>query len=215
MSKALKIIKLNAINIGEKDLIFGPEFLLSLKNDFHLPLVSANIKHRNTLENFVDPYIIVKVGEISCGIFGLLQESVKITTDSSLIAVNPIQAARSVVAELTQKCDYIIALSQLGLNGNRNLAKQVPGIDLIVSSQGYLTSDPIQVDSTLLVQGKSKGEELNRLKIRYNPVTQQQFVADYYAQKLDASVENAPEIQRLISEYKLEYRNYLQKQLAK
>jgi len=217
VSKTLEILNFSAINIGEKDIAFGPEFLLSLKNEFHLPLVSANIKYRNTLENFVDPYIIVKIDEISCAIFGLLQETVEIASDrsQSLIVVNPIQTARLVVTELRPKCDYIIALSQLSLNGNRNLAKQVPGINLIISSQGYLTTDPIRVDSTILVQGKSKGEELNRLKIQFNPVTRQQFVADHYAQKLDGSVDNAPDIQRVLSEYKLEYRNYLQKQLAK
>jgi 5'-nucleotidase / UDP-sugar diphosphatase len=49
----------------------------------------------------------------------------------------PIEAARQAVAQLKGKCDVIVALTHLALDGDREIAEEVPEIDLILGGHEH------------------------------------------------------------------------------
>lgn len=61
MLEALRLMKLNAINIGYRDLTHGVEFLKQLEQEKQLPLISANIKDGATGKTLFPPHRIAQV----------------------------------------------------------------------------------------------------------------------------------------------------------
>lgn len=219
LSKGLEVLDYDALNLAQKDLSFGADFLVSVQREFRLPLISANIKYRKNNQYFVEPFIIKKINNLKVGIFGLTQKNNRLeprNIENLVFASAPNEAARKMVTELVPKCDLIIALSHLGFGNNRNLAKQVPEIDVIISGGSYsVVTDPVRVGATLIVQGKNKGQSLNLLVLQHN-VKQQQLVSFHgRSGLLDQRYKKAPDILQIISEYKNAYRQYLRKKVNK
>ena len=83
---------------------------------------------------------------------------------------DPQQTAREMVNQLRGKCDLIIGLVNMDFELAAQLAKQVPGIDLIVVSRGArMTPQPFLAEGTLVLQAGNRGKELGRMDIRMKP----------------------------------------------
>ena len=87
---------------------------------------------------FFKRYIIKKVNDKNVGIFGVIGDTSEMVSKVSEITKDavsiqdPLQAAESVVKELTGKVDYIVALTHQGINRDWVIARRVQGIDLVV-----------------------------------------------------------------------------------
>jgi len=63
---------------------------------------------------------------------GLLGVTIDANRPSWVRYTPPVEAARAAVAALKGHCDAIVAITHLALAGDRQLAEQVPGIDVIL-----------------------------------------------------------------------------------
>ncbi|HWI60717.1 MAG TPA: metallophosphoesterase, partial [Symbiobacteriaceae bacterium] len=71
----------------------------------------------------------------------------------------PETALRSLVPELRRQADMVVVISHCGLDADRELARAVPGIDLIVGGHSHhLLTAPVREGATLIVQAGAFGE---------------------------------------------------------
>ncbi len=165
----------DAMTPGNHDFNYGTERLKKLSELLNFPMLSANVTYKDTGKLVFEPYKIFKFKGIKVGVFGL-------TTPETLFKVapkmindininNPIEVSRDMVKKLRSKCDVLIALSHIGVEPGSEftsdkIAREVPGIDLIVDGHSH-TELPhgIKVGDTLIVQAGYHGNKLGMVTI--------------------------------------------------
>lgn len=167
--KGMALLNYSAINLAEKDLQYGVEFLSSMQAAYDLPFVSANVYASKSGELFTKPYLIKEIDGVKVGIFGVtLAQGFEnaVPPETGFKVSDPVAAAQSVVDELRPRCALIVALSHLGLNGSQELAKVVPGIDIIISGHNAsLTHSPQKIGKTVIMQPGYQGKYLGQLDL--------------------------------------------------
>ncbi len=112
-----------------------------------------------------------------------------------------------------QNCDVIILLSHLGLNLDQTIANNLPGINVIVSSDDhFLLEDPIPVtnplgETTWVVQANAYYLDIGKLKLAVDEG--KVSLVNYEAIHLDESIPEEPtilgEVNNLITEIENDY----------
>ncbi|MGL4798808.1 MAG: bifunctional metallophosphatase/5'-nucleotidase [Cellulosilyticaceae bacterium] len=122
----------------------------------------------------VKPYTIVEKEGFKIGVFGLMGvEAASNAPMADVTFLDPIEEAKQRVEALqNEKVDMIVCLSHSGTKANKKksedekLAKEVPGIDVIISGHTHTTlEEPIQVGNTLIVSSGENGEYLGKLQL--------------------------------------------------
>ena len=90
--KAYNKIVIDALNIGEKDLIFGIDTIFELKEKSSFTFISANILNKKTGEPVFEPYIIKEINGKKLGIVGLCGQTDSIS--SKTFIEDPFEYAR-------------------------------------------------------------------------------------------------------------------------
>ena len=142
-AKLMNQIKFDATTLGNHEFDGGNKVLKKYLTALDVPVVSANVTPDETseLKGEWAPYIIKKVGGEQVGIIGL------VVVGKTVASSNPGKdlkfederiATQKAVEELTAKgINKIILLSHAGYDMNLEIAKEVPGIDLIVSGDSH------------------------------------------------------------------------------
>jgi len=171
MAEVLKTMGIDAVNIGDLDLVLGIDFLKELEKKHDFPFVSANLVDDTNTPIF-KRYIVKKVNGKNVGIFGIIGDtsdmvsSVKQITNGAASVQDPLEAAASVIEELAGKVDYMIALTHQGTNRNWVIARRVKGIDLVVGGHDkQKTRDPSEAGTTLIVQAGEKNQYQGMLEV--------------------------------------------------
>lgn len=170
LAKAYKKMGVAAINLGDLDLLGGIEFLQKKAGE-GLPLISANLADASTGRLFFSPYQISRAGNFKIGFVGLmspdLDPQVGKVVGEKVSILDPWEAARKQVEELKGKVDFVVVLSDMGMARDQRLAREIPGIHLILGGHdGRFLSLPPQEGSTWIFQSYSKGMYLGRLTLR-------------------------------------------------
>lgn len=159
----------DAVTLGNHEFDFGFEALLdnvAVLTAGKVPVVDANLLKKGTTNPYFNGSITLEKDGIKVGVFGL--DTAETQTKSSPSSVKDVTfldgeemfaAAKAEVDKLTADgCDYIIALTHLGVDdesiGRRSLdlAEAVEGIDLIVDGHSHTEMDGGQkVGDTLIV----------------------------------------------------------------
>ncbi|MFQ6113518.1 MAG: multiheme c-type cytochrome [bacterium] len=165
--KGMSLLKYDAINLAERDLQYGPEFLQKMKQKYRLPFISANVYYTGSKRLFAKPYVIRKLDGVKIGIFGVTKaEGVGgfVNPETGFEISDPFVAAQATVEKLRKKCDVVIALSHLGLNSSRTLVRKVEGIDILISGhQGFHLRKPEQIGNSVIMQPGSQGKYLGQI----------------------------------------------------
>lgn len=198
LADAYKKIGIDALNVGELDLAFGVNYLIDKRKSPGLPFVSSNIVHRDGGKEVFQPYIIKEVKGIKVAIFGLIPLLPNLGNDKDVKLLSPFDAARTMIGKLKGKADLIILLSNLGQQEDEKLAREVPGIDLIVGGRTrVLLQTPVKIGNTLILQAQAQGKQMGRLDL--NPVTKT-FVNSMTP--MDDKVAKNEEIDGMVKRYK-------------
>lgn len=203
MLRGMAVMKYDAINLGEKDLAYGREYLEKARDEFKLPFVSANVYRYGTDDLFADEFVIKQVGDLKIGIFGVATNVINprmLTPDLGFEIKEPIAAAKAAVSKLRGQCDVIVALSHLGLSESKRLAEEVPGIDIVVSGHGYNRSHkPEMVGGTAVMQAGSKGKYLGQ--INFDVADGKVAVRRGKSVSLNAKIPDDPKQAELVKEF--------------
>ncbi|MEE9934541.1 MAG: bifunctional metallophosphatase/5'-nucleotidase [Deltaproteobacteria bacterium] len=159
----------------------------------------------------VKPYLVLEHDGLKIGIFGILgRGAVEVSPFAKPLTFrDPIDTARDMVNLLRrqEKADIVICLSHGGLADNPRrsedliLAKEVPGIDVIVSGHSHTKLDkPLVVGNTLVVQAWCYGKQVGVMDL----VWKEGKVAlqNYAAVPVTSAIPGDKDIQRMIDGFK-------------
>lgn len=143
------------------------------------PTIDANVIDRKTGKTVFPPYLILDFRGAKVALFGLTLPSPSYkAAKEGIDFTDPIETAKSLVPEMRKQASIVIAVTHIGIESDEKLAKEVPGIDVIVGghSHTYLgqpefvarggSSDPFSVGGTVIVQDYQWGATLGRLDLR-------------------------------------------------
>jgi hypothetical protein len=164
-------IGIDAVNVGELDLVLGVDFLKGLAKKQSFPLVSANLVDKKGLPLF-KRYVVKNINGKNIGIFGVMGDTSEMATKvneitkGAVVVQDPLKAAEAIVKELAGKVDYMIALTHQGTNRDWVIARRIKGIDLVVGGHDkQKTKDPNEADKTLIVQAGEKNQYQGMLQV--------------------------------------------------
>jgi 5'-nucleotidase/UDP-sugar diphosphatase len=112
---------------------------------------------------------------LKVGVFGIIgKEAILMMGETQgMRFLDQHETARQIIEELKgQGADVIVALSHCGLAEDRELARKVLGIDIIIGGHCHTTLfEPVLPGSAIVVQAGHFGEYLGQLELAYNPRT--------------------------------------------
>ena len=174
-----------AVNLGERDLLFGADKLREWAKQSSVSLISANLVYQDSGEPAFDSSLVktVETGhgggrkrKLRVGILGLARMnsglSVPGPSGRRIVTADPVAAARIQIPELRRKSDFILILATLEPEQAKDLAKQVEGIDVILGGSG-----PIQVSEevhptaasptvhTRVIYAGNQGKKLGEVRV--------------------------------------------------
>ncbi len=157
----------------------------------------------------VKPYIIKERDGVRIAFFGIMGKGAAGDAPfaSPVKFKNPIEVSREMVRILREeeKADIIVCLSHSGLSrGTRSededLAKEVPGIDIIVSGHSHTKlNEPIISGNTIIVQSGSYGQDVGILDITFK--NGKTALKNYTLTRTDSSIPDDPAIKSMITSF--------------
>jgi len=180
-------------------------------------VVSANlIIDDQELRDRIPPYIIKKMARIKVGVFGMMTpDFLRVcspgdgtTVNQDIISV----AQKAVDSLLKEKCDLIIALTHIGIELDRQLAKKVAGIDIIVGGHDHQYFYETH-GNTIIVQDGARGEYLGVLRFTF---TDGEIVNPTWEKiLLDSTVGYDSQVRHLVAPYMTKYKDRLGQVIGK
>ncbi|MBM3212058.1 bifunctional metallophosphatase/5'-nucleotidase [Candidatus Poribacteria bacterium] len=134
---ALEAAGFEAFTPGNGDFYFGPENLIKQTSLVKIPILHANVVFKKNGERLFKPYIIKEVAGIKVAIFGVGVVRIEHPSGLSLDLRDYIATAKELVPILRNEADLVIALTHIGIEEDKRLAKEVPQIDVIVGGHSH------------------------------------------------------------------------------
>ncbi|MBF0544923.1 MAG: bifunctional metallophosphatase/5'-nucleotidase [Candidatus Riflebacteria bacterium] len=143
----------HAVTLGNHEFDYSSERLFRLFEESDIIPVCCNIfsKNKDTQPDPIKPYDIVSFKTIKIGITGLETPCAIATNFEQNLHDLEIKAPKECLLKTTQElrklgCDYIILLSHLGIDDDRQLASTSPGIDLILGGHSHFAMPETEFD---------------------------------------------------------------------
>jgi 5'-nucleotidase/UDP-sugar diphosphatase len=149
---------------------------------------------------------------LKVGVFGLIgKDAIQVLGETGdMQFLDQHEAARRAVDELKEQgADIIVAITHSGVDEDRELAREVPGIDIIVGGHSETALyKPVLQGATIIVQAGHLGMYLGQLELAYNSNTGKVRVRNEENDRpflipIDSSFACDPEIDALVREYTL------------
>ncbi len=151
----------------------------NLKSTMKFPVICANVRAKNQGKPIYIPYTVKEVDGVKIAFLGLLTYSARTypAASNDLIMEKPIDVARRIVPELRKQANLVVAVTHIGLEEDEQMAREVPGIDVIVGGHSHtMLSKPVCVipqsagtvtdaKGTVIVQDYQYGCTLGKLDL--------------------------------------------------
>ncbi len=210
ISKLLDMVGYTAISPGNHDYNYGFEYLYSLTQTANYKVLASNVVILGT-NTWAFGYsdLIIEKNRKKIGIFGISTPETVFSTHpnnvKSLIFNDPVETAKAEVKSLKLKgCDYIIALTHLGLPGpfsSRTLAQSVTGIDLIVDGHSHsaMTNGETYGSTTIISSGEYiKNVGVYTIEAKTFELKSREMLKDFRDPVIDAEIAKITERQKKI-----------------
>lgn len=165
--QAMNVIGYDALNVGDPELLYGLEYLREQARYLRYPLISANLQESARRDLLFKPYAVKDLPGLRVAVLGLSAGLIKSgSKNPGLSASNPQETAKKYLEELASKADLVILLADVGYQGAQELARQLKGVDLIITSRdGQYIHSPTKVNGIIIAQSGNQGRYLGQLKI--------------------------------------------------
>ncbi len=137
-----------AMAVGNHEFDKGPQALVDFITRAKFPVLSANISVAagNPLAGLIKPRTIIEKDGRKIGIFSLTPEDTGVLSNAGpgISFTSAIEAARQQVAALKAEGVFtIIALTHVGINVDRQIAREVGGMSLIIGGHSHTPMGPM------------------------------------------------------------------------
>lgn len=156
-------------------------------------------------DHVAKPYLITSVNSVRVGIIGFTSDRGPTAGDPKVTKGLKFTDGKSEYAKYVKlvrekDVDLVVVLSELGLHGNLTLANEVPGVDVILSSDKHeITDKPVRAKhGTLIVEQGMDGQAVGELgiQIKNGRVTE----AKYISHRVDEGIEPNSRIAAMVAE---------------
>ncbi len=215
--EAMNLMGYDAMVPGERDFTFGAAVFRQRMAEAKFPFLAANLLDASG-NLLCKPYVIKEVGGRKIALVGLTGSLVPNVAQApfggaapeTLTVQDPLVVAKEVVAKAQQATKIVIVLSHLGSDMDKRLAKEVPGITLILSGHdAQSVYPPLQVDgtTTLMTQAGRQGEYIGLLHVKIDDKGMATNQQDSALITLGPDVPDDPTLKKLMDRYTASYPN--------
>lgn len=167
-------IGFDVLTPGNGEFYFGMRNLIRAQGVADFPVIHANAIQVDSGLPFLAPYTVREVNGLKVGILGLgiVRMNDAIARDVSM--GDPIEEARKHLPRLREQSDIVILLCHLGYARDHEVAKTLPGVDLVVGGHSHsMLKEPVEVKgvdgrTVYIAQAGVMGAFLGRLDIQVN-----------------------------------------------
>ncbi len=162
----------HAMAAGNHEFDLNMADLLAQSKKAQFPYLSANVFYSKTGEPVFSTMIVVNLGEMRIGIFGITPEDTPyISTcgkNPELFFAKPEKVIPDILKKLEEKSDFIIALIHTDHEEAIRLAQLFPKIDIILGGHTHLPMlAPLQIGKTLVSQAGCYGMMVGRFDLAF------------------------------------------------
>lgn len=188
MMLVMSALKYDAMAVGNHEYNFGLKVLEKARREANFPWLSSNTYRTGTGETFYDPYIIKEVSGVRVGILGLTTPGIPNWENpqnySGLEFRETVSEAKKWVPILRQKerVDLVVISMHMGIeedlrtgelnpssvpneNAAVRIAREVPGIDVILMGHTHREVPSLFINGVLLAQANYWGKHLARVDV--------------------------------------------------
>jgi len=169
--KLMNILHPDAVTLGNHEFDYGwtnIDSLIRYKATF--AVTNSNILLPNG-KTFAQPYIIKQEGELHVAIIGLTTDdlvNLSLPANRQGLTITTCKdALKKYLPEIRkQKPDLIIVLSHIGVDADRELAKQFPEVNIFVGGHSHTPlQKPLKENHSVIVQAGSRGQYVGELEL--------------------------------------------------
>lgn len=157
--------------MGNHELDYGQAHFRDLLKEARFPILAANLRAEPTPFPVRESVVLQPAGGPRVAVLGLVTDELTTTTHprntAGIRVEDPVATARRLVPELEAQADLVVVLSHLGVAEDRRLAREVPGVDLVVGGHNHhLNPAPVIENGVPIVQAGERGTYLGRMDLR-------------------------------------------------
>jgi 2',3'-cyclic-nucleotide 2'-phosphodiesterase (5'-nucleotidase family) len=177
VTKAMSLMKYDALTVGNHDFDWGQDVLAQRSREATFPFLATNVVEKATgkLPAYLRPYIVKDLGITKVGILGVTNPDSNTIVKATSVAglkFGPATQVQPFLSELQKLADIIVVVAHIGTVDATKLARDVPGIDIIVAAHDHIPVQTARVEGkTTIVDAGAYTQYLGRLEIIVDAVT--------------------------------------------
>ena len=239
MMLVMTSLNYDAMAVGNHEYNFGLKVLEKARGEAKFPWLSGNTYEKGTQRTHYKPYIVKDVAGVKIGILGLTTPGVPYWDNppnyAGLEFREPVAEARKWVAMLRsqEKVDVVVIAMHMGVgedlgtgevrpgqipheNEAINIAKEVPGVDVIFMGHTHRDVPSLYINGVLLTQANHWGRHLARadLYLQKAPTGWRVYAKSARTIPSDDRVEPDPEVVKLAEPYDRQTQQWLERVVA-
>lgn len=225
----LNTVGIDASNGGHWEYYYGPKRFLELASLLHYPLYAVNIYEQTSHRRLFPPYGVFERAGIRIAVFGLaatiVDKAMPPSFSENLLFTDGLAADElpALICQARERADLICLTSHMGLPQDIAIAKQVPGIDVILSGHTHdRLTHPLMIpagtggEQTILIQSGFSGSFIGELTLNLTQSEKGVTIssAAHHLYPIDEHVPPDPHVQRAIDALYDAHRGTLDKPLG-
>ncbi len=176
---------------GNHEFDKGPDVFADALKYAKFDMICSDLLIKNTaLEGKCVPYKIIEKHGAKIGFFSLMTDDLALITSPRNVKLKKpnFTTAKEMVKILQdQRCDIIIALTHIGIDQDKKVAKNVKGIDVIFGGHSHQYLERfVRINDTLIFNGGEQGSDVVKLDLPLD--------ADHHIKKSEAKYDLIPVI---------------------
>jgi len=188
MMLGMNALHYDAMTVGNHEYNFGLQVLEKARSEAEFPWLSANTYNKGTNQTHYKPYIVKEIAGVRIAVLGLTTPGIpnweNAPNYAGLEFREPVSEAKKWVPVLRgkERADVVVVAMHMGLeqdlrtgeinpgqvtNENRaiEIAKQVPGVDLIFMGHTHVPVSSLVINGVQLIQANYWGRHLARVDL--------------------------------------------------
>lgn len=163
-----------AVPGNNEGLTFTYEMLEQLYAKADFTVIGSNMRLQDSrrFPPWIEPYVITKRNGLRIALIGLNVPYNRFYHLLGWDLLSPLEVAAHYVKELRDQADVIAVISHLGIKTDEQLAREVPGIDLIFGAHTHhLFERPVRIHNTYLCAAGKFGQYVGEVELTFDKQT--------------------------------------------
>lgn len=174
--KMINALRYDCITLGNHELDDGIEHLAARLSSINCKVVCANCEFPDTLQQFVEPYAILRRGGMKIGIIGMEADIATMVAAPTAQRIQQYDDAETILKwapylKEEEGCDMVILLSHMGYWADQEVITKVRGVDLVIGGhthtfvEDFVYSEDLDGRKVPIITDGCWGREMGLVKV--------------------------------------------------